>query len=441
MQPTRLIQAEMDGSKTYQSIDGFGVNINSKYWAGGAFAPVLDVILYELGASLFRVDIFGKSNWVDPNSEKDARALNEQGLSEIYRGEVAQNGFGLMRYLNQHGIKPYLTCSGDVPKWMLGADGKTLTQIGPFCDLLVSLLDWAKKKEGLDFEYFGPLNETDIGSPEGPSLTPEQYVHVIEILDNKLKQHALDDIRLVVAEQAHFNLHYVNEFIRHPKLADRLSVIGMHTYGNCTVEQYREIVDLCKASSLDKCRVWMSEYGDLEQSGEKEWFVAWVMTERLLAFLRAGFNGAMAWDAFDNYHDHDEAWTIYGLIRTGLRTYTPKKRFYASKHVYRYVLPGFERIDLKTDDEGLNILGFSNPERSEVTIVGMNTSSQPKFVNIKMSGFSQILKSKQVRYLRTNEEDNCVEVGRINVTGAGYPFDGLTAQIPPMCIFTLTTVI
>ncbi len=31
-----------------------------------------------------------------------------------------------MRYFNEHVIAPYLTASGDVPRWMLGPDGQTL---------------------------------------------------------------------------------------------------------------------------------------------------------------------------------------------------------------------------------------------------------------------------------------------------------------------------
>ncbi len=102
----------------------------------------------------------------------------------------------------------------------------------------------------------------------------------------------------------------------------------------------------------------MTEYGDLEQSGEKEWYVGWWMTSRLFDQLENGFNGALVWDAYDNYHDHDETWTIYGLLRTGLRLYTPKKRYYASKQVFRYVLPGFERLEVSSVPSDFKGIGF-----------------------------------------------------------------------------------
>jgi len=53
-----------NASEKYQQIDGFGVNINSKYCDKGRLVPVMDMLIEDLGATLFRVDIYGKSNWI-----------------------------------------------------------------------------------------------------------------------------------------------------------------------------------------------------------------------------------------------------------------------------------------------------------------------------------------------------------------------------------------
>jgi hypothetical protein len=44
------------------------------------------------------------------------------------------------------------------------------------------------------------------------------------------------------------------------------------------------------------------------------------------------------WDAYDNYHDHDERWTIYGLLRYGQGIYTPKKRYFGAR-MYGFAAP------------------------------------------------------------------------------------------------------
>jgi len=435
------VDVRLDLAKTYQTIDGFGVNINSKYWIRDQLLPAMDLLVNDLGARLYRVDIWGKSNWVDPSGALGPSSMNPEHLAEIYQGEIFQRGWAMMRFLNQQGIEPYLTASGDVPKWMLAADGKTLQDYDAFCDLLVSMVDWARRKEGIRFSLLGPLNETDLGSPEGPTVSPADYARVCEILDEKLAQRGLDDIRLVVAEQSNFSPDYLEALVRSPKLRERIAVFSMHDYVDFDEAAYRCITDVVKLGPYADKHMWFGEFGDLEQSGEKEWFVAWAMASRLLDHLANGFNGSLAWDAYDNYHDHDEAWTIYGLLRTGLRVYTPKKRYYAVKHVYRYVLPGFERIGVTSAADEVRVLAFANPGRSELTVVGMNlSSSRTYYLNVDSPEIQGDLRARTAACYRTSEHENCVLVDRVPLRGPNYPFTGMEVCLPPDSIFTLTTL-
>ena len=428
----------INGNRAYQKIDGFGVNINSKYWDQDRLIPTMDLLREDLGATLYRVDIWGKSNWVDPTSQVGPSSLNEANYSAIYQGDIFQRGWAMMRYLNSHGIEPYLTASGDVPTWMLGPDRKSLADYDAFCEMQVSMVDWAKNKEHLRFTLFGPLNEIDVGSPEGPSVNPVEFVKVLEILDEKLTRRELGDIRLVVPETG-FGTSYLTEILRSRKLIKRIDVFGLHDYSDIPRDQYQEVLDLLKDTSYTNCRLWMTEYGDLEQSGEKEWYVGWWMTSRLFDQLENGFNGALVWDAYDNYHDHDEAWTIYGLLRTGLRLYTPKKRYYASKQVFRYVLPGFERLEVSSVPSDLRVLAFANTKRTQFTLVGMNNSYKSYHLNVTLGGFQDNVIAGKVAYFRTSENENCYRIGEIPVRGANYPFTGIDAQVSPDSIFTLAT--
>jgi hypothetical protein len=199
----------INGNRAYQKIDGFGVNINSKYWEQGRLIPTMDLLREDLGATLYRVDIWGKSNWVDPTSQVGLISLNESNYSAIYQGDIFQRGWAMMRHLNTHGIEPYLTASGDVPTWMLGPDRKSLANYDAFCEMQVSMVDWAKNKEHLRFTLFGPLNEIDVGSPEGPSVNPVEFVKVLEILDEKLTRRELGDIRLVGMNNS-YRSYYLN---------------------------------------------------------------------------------------------------------------------------------------------------------------------------------------------------------------------------------------
>jgi len=438
MGSSEVVSFRVDLSKTYQRIDGFGVNINSKYWNNGALKPIVDLLIDDLGAVLFRVDVYGKSNWVDPDNALGTASLTRENYQKIYTNTIFRNGWGMMKYLNERGIMPYIAASGIVPSWMT-SDGKTLIAYGYFAEMMRSFVSWARHREGIRFSLFGPLNETDIGPPEGPKVEPGDFTKVITVLDDVFRE-GLEDVKFVVPEQASFNTEYVKYLINNPAIADRIGVISMHMYSNIPVAVLRKFVDTVRKSLCGNCSIWMGEYGDLDQSGEIEWYVAWITTYRLFNILDAGFNGAIFWDAFDNYHDHDEAWTIYGLLRVGRRIFTPKKRYYAAKQVYRFVRPGFLRVNANVDSEKVRILAFTDDGREELTIVGMNLSYEHLYLNGFVEGGCLGIGSKKLSYYRTTEEENCVKVGELNLKTENYPYHGIFFYIPPKSIFTITTV-
>jgi hypothetical protein len=179
----------------------------------------------------------------------------------------------------------------------------------------------------------------------------------------------------------------------------------------------------------------MTEFGDLEQSGEREWYVAWVMAARLMQQLQAGFRAGLVWDAFDNYHDHDEYWTIYGLLRTGLRAFTPKKRYYAVKHIFRFVRPGFERVAAESDSADVAVLAFADPEQARVVVVGMNSGLLPARLNVSLEHLPGV--EGWAEYYRTSETENCARVELAPLHGGNWPMTGIDVCVPPASIFTL----
>jgi O-glycosyl hydrolase len=429
--PTRTMTVAVDPAQTFQPIDGFGVNTNSKAWEP-RLMPAMELLTGDLGATLFRVDVFGKSNWPDPFDTLGPRALEPERLAQIYQSETARRGWAMMRFLNERGIEPYLTCSGIVPRCMCAEDGKTLADYEGFSEMLASMVEWARNREGLRFTLFGPLNETNLGPPEGPRVTPHEYACVLEVLDQALARRGLDDIRLVVAEEAGMTTDYMQPILD-SSAAGRVGVWAMHCYGWYTPAQFAAVRELAGDTPL-----WMTEYGDLEQTGEREWPVAWNMTQRLFDLLEHGFRAALVWDAYDNYHDHDEHWTLYGLIRTGLRAYTPKKRYYAQKQVFRFVRPGMQRIAATCPEPGVRVLAFANTDRSQVTVVGLNGGTRPAHLNVDLSAFPEGVTARPIAHYRTSEHENCVRLPDIPARGGNWPVTGVDVIVPPDSIVTLT---
>jgi hypothetical protein len=335
--------------------------------------------------------------------------------------------------------KSHLAAIPEVPLELINKHGRTLVDYEAFCDMMVSMVEWARNQESLDFNLFGPLNETDIAQPEGPGVSPVEFVKVCELLVDKLDQKGLNDIRLVAPEQAIFGPWYIQQLVQSRKLQGRIGVFSQHNYTDIPVQEYQRVSEILSHSPYRDVPQWMTEYGDLDQSGEKEWYVGWVSTARLFDHLEAGFSGSLIWDAYDNYHDHDEHWWITGVLRTGMGAYTPKKRYYAAKQVFRFVLPGFERIKVESPSADVRLVAFTNAERTQFTLVGMNLTGQDLFLNVEVEGFPTQVMQGKVAYYRTSQLENCVGLGEIPMQGR-FPFSGIDAAIPGDCIFTLTTV-
>jgi len=434
----RRLDVRVDGRKRFQTIDGFGVNINSKYWNGGKLAGALEMLADDLGATLFRQDAWGKSDWPDPAGKLgQAEALDRAHLGKVYAGQDFAGARGMGRWLNGRGIEPYLALSGIVPKWMCAPDGRTLRDFKSFGVMAASYAEWARKKAGIRFHLLGPLNETDVGPPEGPKAGPAEYVRACEALVDELDRRGLRDINLVVTEQANFNLDYAKAFARSKKAASRVGVFSMHRYGDGAMGS---IVPLLKKTALRKARLWMTEFGDLDQSGEREWHVAWASFSRLVASLREGYEAAIFWDAFDNYHDHDESWTIYGLLRTGNNMFTPKRRYHAVRHVFRFVRPGSVRVEVEAGSPDIQVLAFAGQDGRDLTVTGMNQGHRGAFLNILVDGMKDLPAKAKADIYRTSEGENCARVATVPLSTREWNWHGIVVELPPAAIFTATTV-
>ncbi len=429
---------KVDRAAKHQKIDGFGVNINSKYWDGGLLAPVVDLLIDDLGATLFRLDGYGRADWVDPTGELGREAaLNQRNYDRIYRTADFQNALGMALYMNRRGIEPYITISGIVPPWMRGKDDKTLIDYAGFADMAVNYIAWLKS-EGVRFTLFGPLNETDLGPPEGPLLTPEEYVRACEALIEALDRYGMSGVRLVVAEQAFYNISYAKALLASEALHSRIAIMAMHAYSDYHADDLMQLLSDPRHASI---HAWMSEFGDHHQSIEHEERTAWVNMERLMRLLSDGMHGAMSWDAYDNYHDHDYSWTCFGLLMNARNVFTPKKRYYALKHIFRFVRPGFTRIDAHSSDESIAVLAFAG-ENGELTVVGMNSRESAVALDLdlglgrKKSGLDTL--NYQVYRTCSFEDCACVTtpiVKLINHDSRGVEFTALAGSI-----FTITNV-
>ena len=395
------ITLSVELERTHQEIDGFGVNINPvAHWRDGELRSVLDLLIDDYGARLFRLDPYGSMMWPDPDNAGDSGLLSSENLAHAYRSEPFRDAWETARYLNSRGIQPVLNVSGTVPNWMCADDGKTVTDFDGYTELVASLAHWARVEEGIEFTLFGPFNETDLGPPEGPYIDPPSLANLSVMIAQRFDEQGMGDVGFVLADQAHYGLTYLKEIVRHDVLRQKMAVAGLHTYHD---QDISGVPAFLQDHGMDSCRYWLTEYGDLDQTGAIEWQVALNSVRRLIRGLNDGVQGAIVWDAYDNWHDHDKAWTIWGIIRSARHLYTPKKRYYTEKQVTRFVPPGSMRLATTCSDTSIDVSAFRTTTGA-ASVVVLNETTTARRVSLEFNGS---VPSGTFRVLETNAKRDC----------------------------------
>jgi hypothetical protein len=168
--------------------------------------------------------------------------------------------------------------------------------------------------------------------------------------------------------------------------------------------------------------------GASDQSFESEWKKQSLLaTRRALQAINEGARAALFWDAFDNYHEHDREMTHYGLIRNDDHRYSPKKRYYAAKQLYRFVPPGAQRVAATADSDALTVSAFRDGPTGRLIVVGVKEGGSEL---VELSTGEGESRAWDV-YLTTREL-NCVKAGTVRSPGGV-----VRVQMPDEAVFTL----
>src|SRR6266487_3731965 len=215
----------LDSNQRFQYIDGFGVNFNGTYFRDSQ-KPMIDMLIDDLGATIFRLDPYGLLNWEAVNDNDSPQVMNWEDYNDRYSIATFEASWAAGRYLNSRGLRPLLALSGIAPDWMLdsnapppqhkvcgGSSGMghagpmkpnhlSPTMYDEFAEEVVSLAVYARNRARIDFQYFGPINETDCYPAEGPRVDPDEMPKLLSAVARRMKKEGLGDVKLVVAEQA-----------------------------------------------------------------------------------------------------------------------------------------------------------------------------------------------------------------------------------------------
>src|SRR5665647_962365 len=83
------IRLQIDGATRYQTMDGFGVNINTAWWTNGEYRdakvvhPAIDLLVDSLGATIFRA-VIEEIDWEAVNDDNDPDNFNWNYYNTVF---------------------------------------------------------------------------------------------------------------------------------------------------------------------------------------------------------------------------------------------------------------------------------------------------------------------------------------------------------------------
>jgi O-glycosyl hydrolase len=430
----------VDGSRTFQRIDGFGVNANARSWNNGQLAPALDLLVDQMGARIFRV-ILEKSDWQSGPDGADLASFNWDYYTPIYESPKFQNLWGIIGYLNAKQTPVVmLNLMGTIPDWM-GGTSLSPDQEDQWVKMVASLVYYGRNVRHVQFNLLSPMNEEDLGAPEGPRVSPEQYARLMGKLAARLAALGLDDVKLVGPDTASAGAgatEYAPVMLADPALMAQVEHFSVHSYSSDTGPMPATL----RQSAYGDRDFWVTEWSawcqgcDNGRPVQAEWSFASDTTDLLLDHLEHGASAALVYEGYDSYYEHHGAFSYWGQLAFDSATgsYSPRPRFFTNAQVFRFVLPGMVRIASSSSDEGVRALAFRDPSSGQLAIVGHNSHSTDATLRISLQG-SQVPGPGSVFHL----VQTTVGAGLVPGGDAAVQDGDLSTTIAGDAFFTLTT--
>ena len=432
----------LDGTVTYQVIDGFGVNANHRSWNNDELKPVLDALIDQAGMTLFRV-VYDNTDWEATNDNADPNVMNWTYYNPVYGSSEFTRLWDMFAYLNSRGITngAFFNFMGPGPAWM-GGGTLTAGKEDEWAEMIASLLAYARNNKGLQFQLVAPDNEPDI-SNEGIHIgSASQYTTALHKLSEKLDANGLSDVRFVGPDLAGGGTTYMPEMMADPVVMGKLAHFGVHSYSDGGGGS-GGVYDYIQASAYPDRTFWMTEFNvwcstcDSGTRGTYDWAYCKGTADYLLNHLANNASGGMVWEGYDSYYVHPPtAWSFWGLFsvdneNAAVKTYTPRKNFYTVAQISKWVRPGAQRIGVSGSTSPFSpLLAFKHAGLGQITIVGINTSSSAATLSGALASLPAV---PHLDLYYTSATANLAYGGSVAVNGGTF-----SATIPADCVFTLT---
>jgi hypothetical protein len=164
----------------------------------------------------------------------------------------------------------------------------------------------------------------------------------------------------------------------------------------------------------------------------------------LLSMLSQGPGAILIWDAYDSVYNHavlagrgttppNDAGNGPALLayNATTKTYTPRRIFYDCAHLFKFVLPGSQRIGASPSSGSLTVDAFHHQATGQLTLFGRNTSTTTQVLNGTINNLAGVA---SFRFYQTSAAGNMQQGPDVSVAGNAF-----TVTVAANSTFTLTT--
>jgi len=411
----QAVDITVDQSAEYQTIDGFGAHGSMEVWWGAPpfyDANFLTLIVDDLGMTINRNEYYPKPNepgqW--PKQIPWLQALKAKADS---KGEP-------IKFITAYWTPPY---DFKDPPGCCGGRLRTdcRDDLGDYS--VQAIQDY--KDIGIDLYAMSLQNEPNFSEPYNSCVyNREEYRDMLKvagpIIHSSWPNVKLYGVEHMLWPQQWDSTSYEYAIINDPCANPQMGIWAVHGYGSSgttPVPGSDEVTQWTAAwnrFSSTARPLWMTETSGYEET----WAGARQLAQSIYAALKYGHVSAWVWWQLGS----SGAPNAYELTNNGI----PTKRYFTSKHYYRYIRPGAKMVSVASSDPNVLVTAFKHPTQNTATIVLINTRSTSVTINLAITGYIQ---PDQFDIYRTSATENCVNVGTVAPNGS--------FTMPASCVVTL----
>jgi glucuronoarabinoxylan endo-1,4-beta-xylanase len=405
----------IDRSKKLQTIEGFGFfGARDAWW--GAPADLTDpewvrMVIDDLGLTMWRNEYYPPG---DGSGQQDADWIKQRPVLEALRDRAAASGVPLKTILTVWSAPARMKCASDKDTVHEGTPNPGGTRHGgavcpsqrqPFAEWLIDGVQFyalsGVKVYALSFQN-EPLFRQSYNSSRYPQAV---YADTLAAIGPTIHARfpalklfgpeSLLDTEVGKNDGEFDPYWYTGHLLEHPRALAQLGAFAVHAY----------TPSMLPSAASKAARLWTNFHAGVAKSGRPIWMTE---TSGYVDAWEGGKNGKgeARPGAFDLaqaifaalYYGKASAWLWWQGSERGaasefslMQGTTVGKRYYASKHFYRFVRPGARMLASTSDDPRVLAVAFAHEQIGNVVTVLINGASSEKVVRLVADGLPRDL--------------------------------------------------